>query len=301
MSGIEFAQLIGPSLLFLMMLGMGMAMTREDVTRVITEPRAVTIGTVNQMLVLPCIGFALASLFNVPGEIAAGILLLTLCPGGVGSNMISLLARGDAALSVTLTLISSCLIIFTLPPAFNFFLNHFVGQQSDIEFPVWTAIQRVFFITLLPIALGMLINRKWPELAQRSQVFVKSLGFLLMGLMIIGIAVKEWQLMVDYAEQAGMITLLLCSSTMLLGFLSARLFRLNRPQSTSISIEVGMQNSALAIVIAGMVGSADMAVPAVIYTMVVSGFSLALIIWANWLQPNQRQAQAPDPAVEKTA
>ncbi|MDX5298364.1 MAG: bile acid:sodium symporter family protein [Gammaproteobacteria bacterium] len=275
-------QWVGSALLFSMMLGMGMSMVWADIRRVVVYPRAVTVGTVNQMLLLPLLGWVLVSLFQPEPAIALGLILLTLCPGGVGSNVFSLLARGDAALSVTLTFISSCLIVLSLPLIFHWALLHFTGHALSLDLPVTDTMQRVFTLTLVPLAIGMLIRHYRPEWAQRCEPWVKVGGFVLLGLLIAGIVAKEFARIVDYAQRAGGIALGLCVGSMLLGFASARLLRLNRPQSIAIAIETGMQNSALAIVIAGMLNNPEIAIPAVIYTVFVSLICLGLVLHAQW-------------------
>lgn len=275
-------QWVGSALLFSMMLGMGMSMVWADIRRVVVYPRAVTVGTVNQMLLLPLLGWVLVSLFQPEPAIALGLILLTLCPGGVGSNVFSLLARGDAALSVTLTFISSCLIVLSLPLIFHWALLHFTGHALSLDLPVTDTMQRVFTLTLVPLVIGMLIRHYRPEWAQRCEPWVKIGGFVLLGLLIAGIVAKEFTRIVDYAQRAGGIALGLCLGSMLLGFASARLLRLNRPQSIAIAIETGMQNSALAIVIAGMLNNPEIAIPAVIYTVFVSLICLGLVLHAQW-------------------
>ena len=281
-------QILGTAFLFLMTLGMGMAMVGDDIRRILVYPKAVAIGTINQMMILPLVGLGLVLAFEVEPVIAVGLLLLTFCPGGVGSNVSTLLARGDAALSVTLTFISSCLIVLTLPLLTNASMEFFMGQTLTQKLPVGDTVWRVIGMILVPIALGMSIRRRWPGFALRAEHYVKISGFILMGVMITGIVIKDFQLILTYAERAGGIAFALCGITMTLGFFSARFFGLNRPQGITIAIEVGTQNSALAIVIASILNNSQLAIPALIYT-VANSLALVLIIgWANL--PKQRRA-----------
>ena len=135
MDSLSLVKLIAPVLLFLMTLGMGMTLVWDDVRNVVRYPKAVTIGAINQAVTLPLVGFGLVIAFAVPPEIAVGVMLLTLCPGGVGSNITTLLAKGDVALSVSLTLISGALIIFTLPILMNFSLSYFMGTALTDNAP----------------------------------------------------------------------------------------------------------------------------------------------------------------------
>lgn len=288
METISAVKLIAPALLFLMTLGMGMTMTWQDVRRIVVYPKAITIGTINQMVVLPLVGFILVITFDVKPEIAVGVLLLTFCPGGVGSNVSTLLAKGDIALSISLTLISGCLIIFTLPLLTNASMVYFLGEELTQTLPVWNTALRLVLMVLLPVCLGMLIKHRWPTFTERAERWVKFSGFVLLSVMIVAVMVKEYELVIEYSRQAGGIVTVLCVTTMAIGFGSARLFRLNRAQSTSICIEVGIQNTLLAIVIAGLLDRTSLAIPAMIYVVISSIMLFLVIAWAHLPQGNRQ-------------
>lgn len=281
-------QLISPTLLFLMTLGMGMTMTWRDVQRIVRYPRGIAVGVFNQSVVLPLVGFALVLALDVRPEIAVGVMLLTFCPGGVGSNISSLLARGDLALSVSLTLISGCLIVVTLPVLTNAAMVYFLNEPLSQTLPVGETALRLVLMVLVPVAIGMLVNHRWPAFSRRAQGTVKISGFVLLSLMIVGVLLTEFDTFLAYSQQAGVVITALCASTMTLGFVSARLARLDRAQSTSICIEVGIQNTLLALVIAGLLERAYLTIPAVLYVVVSSAMLLVVIAWANL--PLRRQA-----------
>ncbi|MCP5162815.1 MAG: bile acid:sodium symporter [Hahellaceae bacterium] len=283
-------QWVAPALIATMMLGMGMAMVPNDIRRIWQQPGAVFFGSLAQLILLPLIGLGLALAFNLPPVLAAGLMILTFCPGGVGSNMFSLLARGDAALSVTLTFISSSAIVLTLPTLVNAALAFFMETQTEVSLPVTDTIVRVFFLTLVPVAIGMTIRQRYPERALRAQGIVKWTGFTLMGLLVAGVILKEWQALTAYAHQAGWVSLTLCSLAMLTGFTGARLLRLSRPQATTIAIEVGMQNSALAILISTLLDMPELAIPAIIYTAIVSALCLIWVIASQWRWPGSSRS-----------
>ncbi len=286
MDTIDAVKLISPALLFLMTLGMGMTMTWDDVRRIVRYPKAMSIGAINQAVVLPLVGFLMVLAFDVRPEIAVGVMLLTFCPGGAGSNISTLLARGDVALSVSLTLISGCLILFTLPLLTNAAMVYFLGEELTRTLPVGETALRLVLMVLAPVALGMFINHRLPAFASRAERYVKISGFVLLSLMIVGVLVKEYQTFLEYSRQAGAVVTALCVTTMTIGFCSARLFRLNRPQSISICIEVGIQNTMLALVIAGLLGKAYLVIPSVIYVVVSSVMLILVIAWAHL--PSQR-------------
>lgn len=293
MQSAQTAQWLAPVLIATMMLGMGMSMVGSDIKRIWQSPKAVLFGSMAQLLLLPLIGWAIVVIFALPPVLAVGLLILTFCPGGVGSNLFSLLAKGDAALSVTLTFVSSCVIVFSLPVFVNWALEAFMQTSNTVSLPVWDTIYRVFFLTLVPVALGMWIRQHYPLLARRAQPWVKWSGFSLMGLLVAGIILKEWQALLGYATQAGAATLVLCVTAMSLGFAAARLLKLEKAQAITIAIEVGMQNSALTILIASLLGQDEMAIPAIIYTAWVSAicFIWVLIVLAIDL----RKSSAPMP------
>lgn len=296
MDSMTAVKLISPTLLFLMTLGMGMTMSWQDVQRIVRYPKAIGVGVVNQAVVLPLVGFAMVQAFDVSPEIAVGVMLLTFCPGGVGSNISTLLARGDIALSVSLTLVSGCLIVVTLPVLTNAAMGYFLGEELTRILPVGETALRLVLMVLVPVALGMLINHRWPDFTARAERYVKASGFVLLSLMIVAVLAKEYQTFVAYSQQAGAVVTALCASTMAIGFVSARLFRLNRAQSTSICIEVGIQNTLLALVIAGLLERAYLSIPAVIYVVVSSAMLLVVIVWANL--PTRRPAPASRSARE---
>ena len=143
-----------PLALAIVMLGMGLGLMPADFRRVTRQPKAVAVGLICQMVLLPLLGVLLAVLIPMQPAIAVGLIILAACPGGPSSNLMTYLARGDVALSVTLTAMSSLLTVFTIPVIANLALQHFMGQQSAIALPVGSTMLQIFLITLLPIAIG---------------------------------------------------------------------------------------------------------------------------------------------------
>ena len=144
--------------LIVIMLGMGLSLTFKDFRRVILYPKAIFVGLVNQLILLPLIGFGVASTLNLSPEIAVGIMILAACPGGPTSNLISHLAKGDLALSVTLTALSSLITILTIPFIVNFALSHFLEQGQLVELNILETIAQIFIIVVVPVTVGMLIR-----------------------------------------------------------------------------------------------------------------------------------------------
>jgi BASS family bile acid:Na+ symporter len=236
--------------LIIIMLGMGLSLTFRDFKRVFVYPNAIIIGLINQLVLLPLIGFLVAVAFSLPADIAIGIMILAACPGGPTSNLISHLAKGDLALSVTLTALSSLITIITIPFIINFALGYFLEAEQMIQLDVLQTVAQILVIVLIPVSIGMLIRRVRPNFAYKMAKPVRIASGVVLALVIIGIVVKERVHMVDYFQQAGLAALTLNVVTMVVGYYSARIFTIPQMQATSISIESGIQNGTLAITIA---------------------------------------------------
>ena len=258
------------SSLIIIMLGMGLSLVADDFKRIIVYPKAIMVGLVNQLILLPLIGFGIALVFPLSPEIAIGIMILAACPGGPTSNLIAHLAKGDTALSVTLTALSSFITILTIPFIVNFALIHFLEEGQMIRLDVVDSITQIFVIIIVPIVIGMLIRRYREGFAMRMARPVRIASAMVLALVIIGIVIKEKENFVSYFQQAGIVALLLNVTTMVLGYFSARLFRITGPRSISISIESGIQNGTLAISVAVvLLGSTELAIAPAIYSLLM--------------------------------
>ena len=258
------------SSLIIIMLGMGLSLVTDDFKRIIVYPKAILVGLVNQLILLPLIGFGIAVLFPLAPEIAIGLMILAACPGGPTSNLIAHLAKGDTALSVTLTALSSFITILTIPFIVNFALVHFLDQGQMIRLDVADAIKNIFVIIIIPIVIGMLIRRYATAFALRMEKPVRIASGIVLALVIIGIVIKEKENFVSYFQQAGIVALTLNLATMLVGYFSARLFRITDRRAISISIESGIQNGTLAITVAVvLLGSSSFAIAPAIYSLLM--------------------------------
>src|SRR5688500_18042690 len=176
-----------PLALGVIMLGLGLSLTIADFKRVVVFPRAVVIGLVCQMLLLPVVCFFVARGMGLPPELAVGLMLLAASPGGATANLFSHLAKGDVALNVSLTAVNSVLSLLTLPLIVNFAMESFMGAGQYIPMQAGKVIQ-VFAIVLVPVTLGMLVRGKKPALAERSAGPVKLLSAFVL-LFVVAIAV----------------------------------------------------------------------------------------------------------------
>jgi bile acid:Na+ symporter, BASS family len=270
-----------PAALFVIMLGMGLSLEPADFKRVLRYPKAVLLALVNQILLLPLIGFGLAYAFGLRAELAVGLMLIAACPGGPTSNLISHLAKGDTALSISLTAISSLITIFTIPFIVNFSLLHFMNQGQYISLDVPTTILQIVGITLVPVSIGMFLRQRKGGFAAKMERPVKLASVVFFFLIIAGAVLKERALLLDYLQLVGLSTASLNVLTMAVGYFSSRLFRLNRAQSITISIESGIQNGTLGIIIATtFLHNSSMSIPPAIYSllMFVSGLGIAYLL-----------------------
>ena len=259
-----------PVALAVIMLGMGLALIPDDFGRVLHFPRATIVGLSCQLILLPIVAFTMLWLIELPPTLAVGVMLLSLCPGGATSNLLSNLARADVALSITLTAVSSMITVFTIPVLVNLSMEHFIGEGKYMELPVLQTMLQIILITIVPVSLGMLIRWRSPQWAQRSEKPVKVASVVFIVLVIIAVIVRERDNIAGYFVQVGVIMLLINTVILVLGYFVSRIFRLSHPQCSAISIESAIQNGTLAITIATssmLLNNSEMSIPAAVYSM----------------------------------
>lgn len=280
-------QILLPLSLFIIMMGMGLSLQLKDFKRVVVFPKAVLLGTIGQLIVLPLLGFVVAYFMASSALIAVGIMLIAACPGGTSSNLITHLAKGDTALSITLTAISSLVTVITIPLIVAFSMDYFLADAQQFELPVLKTIVTLIMITLLPVSLGMLIRHFAADFAIRQEPRVNVFSGLFLVFLVVAIVVQQWQEVKAGFATTGLSTLTLNVSSMILGYVVAKLFLLNDRQSTSITIEIGVQNGTMAILIATtLLNSPTLAIPAAIYSLAMFTTSIVLIISQRYKSSN---------------
>ena len=272
-----------PFALFIIMLGMGLGLTVKDFTRIFVEPKAVIIGLIAQLIIVPVVGFLLAMFFPLSPELAVGVVILAACPGGPTSNLVTYLVKGNVALSITLTAISSLVTVFTIPLVVNLAMQQFMAESVALQLPFLKTVIQIAVITLIPVSLGMLTHHYAPTLAATIEKKVKWLSLFFLGLIIVGLLLKERENVSSFFLQVGGVTLTLNVLTMVLGYGLSVLTGLNRECAKAITVEVGIQNGTLAILIAStptFLNNPNMAIPAAVYALlmfVTSGIFVGLI------------------------
>ncbi|PHN02886.1 bile acid:sodium symporter [Flavilitoribacter nigricans DSM 23189 = NBRC 102662] len=285
-------QVFLPLSLAIIMLGMGMTLVPADFTRIVKYPKAILIGLTNQLIFLPILGFLLAVVFQLEPILAIGIMILAVSPGGPTSNLITQVCKGNIALSVTLTAITSFITIITIPLILSFALDYFgSGNGTPIEMPVLSTILQITVITVIPISIGMIIRRFRPGFSDRMERPMRIASTVIFILVFIAVVAANFSMIGDSMKRVGLVTLLLNIATMGLGYLTARLFRLKLKNAISITIESGIQNGTLAFVIATTILlNIEMAIPTVAYSiwMFVTG---GVLMW----QLGKRELETSEP------
>ena len=276
------SKVVLPASLALIMLGMGLSLTLDDFRRVVKFPKAIAVGVFLQMIVLPLIGLAVVTLMGMNDALAVGLMVLALSPGGVTSNMISFLARGDVALSVSLTAVVSLVTPFTIPLILAPVMDSLMGASQAIELPIVDTIVALMALTVVPVSIGMVIRRFAPKAAVRSEKAVKVLSLLILFVIIAGIMKQNWEKLPDFFAQTGVATLTLNVIAMAVGFFGARAMRLAREQCVTIGVEVGIQNGTTALVITGtLLANPVMSIAPAIYSLIMFGTGAVFGILVN--------------------
>ena len=278
-------QWVLPLTIAMIMLSMGLGLITDDFRRIFEKPKAVFIGLCGQLLLLPLLGFAVAFGFGLPPELAVGIIVLTACPGGAHSNLYASLARGDVALSVTLTAISGMLTVLTIPPLIKLATIVFASGGEVVVLPLLDTMGKIFLMMVVPIGIGMWLRSRSARWAARAERVVKPLAVSMLLLIVVGSIASQSTNVLGFAEQAGIPVLTLNLLAMLLGYYMARNAKLPANQCRSITLEVGIQNAALAFALAaGLLESINVAIPAILYSILVY-FTGLLVVVIGRLEP----------------
>ena len=243
----EVVTKIAPIALALIMLTLGLGLTTSDFTRVIKRPKDFLIGLICQVILLPIIAFVLIKILNVQPALALGVMIIAAAPGGVTSNILTKFANGDVALSVSLTAIISLLSILTVPfivikSADLLDINYLSKEISMSGISI-----KMFLVVTLPVVIGMLIRKFAQDFIIKSTALIEKISLTLFMIVFISIWLEEWDNIIMYISRAGVITLILNVTMMVLGFYVAKIFASGIEQRKCISLECGLQNGTLAV------------------------------------------------------
>jgi len=280
-------QIILPLTLFIVMLGMGLSLKLKDFFQLVQSPRPILVGLLCQMVVLPTVGYLLVTIFQLEKELALGFIILTLCPGGPASNVITYMFRQDTALSISLTSVVSFVAPFSIPVLTFVFMEMMAEGGQKFSLDIIPTIIQLLAITIVPVSIGMWLLSKFPKKAKAIEKPMVIFAVLLLFAVVTLIVINDWQNMTRYFVVTGTIAILLNFSAMVCGFLVASLFRLPSKQAVTISIETGIQNGALALFITGTIlDNLTMTIPTVTYSLIMfySGCLFAWLINGQWLK-----------------
>ena len=260
-----FATALLPVALAVIMTVLGLSLTPADFRRVIVFPRGVAIGLGNLILISPLLAFAIAELYALDPALAVGLVILGAAPGGTMANMLTHLARGDTALSITLTAISSVAAVITVPLYLELAIDHFGATGFGDDVGMGGVVARVLLITVIPLALGMYIRSRSPERVLEIEPRARLIALTVFFAVVIGAIASEYERVTENLDDVAAAALTLNVAAMAISFTLARLCRLDDRQSTAIAIELGIHNATLAIAVAATI-STVLTIPAAVYS-----------------------------------
>ncbi len=246
----EVVTKIAPIALALIMLALGLGLTGQDFLRVAKQPKDFLVGLICQLILLPIIAFLLLKIFNLPLEIALGVMIIAAAPGGVTSNVLTKFANGDVALSISLTAIISLISIISVP--FIVFKSAELLEVAEIskEISMIGISMKMFLVVTLPVIIGMLIRKFATNFVMSKSQLIERVSVFLFVIVFAAIWVEEWENIMGYIKQAGLITLVLNIVMMFIGYYVAKFLASGVSQRKSISLECGLQNGTLAVFVA---------------------------------------------------
>ncbi|MBO9411205.1 MULTISPECIES: bile acid:sodium symporter family protein [unclassified Ruegeria] len=272
-----------PLSLAIIMLSLGVGLEVADFRRVLTRGYPFAIGALCQVVLLPIAAFATVKLFALPSEIAVGFMILSFCPGGVTSNILSKLAKGDVALSVSLTAVISLLSMLTVPFLAAWSIAHFMGADAP-EVSITGLAVAMFLITTLPVAIGISIRHFATGFANRIESGLSKLATVLFVLVVLAALAANWQTFTENLGIMGSGLITLNVALLLIGLGIAKAANLSWDEAKTVSIETGIQNSTLGITLAALItgtesGFSPLALPSAVYGITMYVVAVPFLLW----------------------
>ena len=275
----ELVKLIGPLILAFIMFSLGIGLSLENFKRVIFQPKDFIIGAISQLVILPIVALILIFLFPIPTELKVGLILLAAAPGGVTTNVITKFAKGDVALSISLTAVISLLCFVTIPFIFSLTYPIITGQNLPFDYSIGSIIVQIFLITTVPVILGMIFKAIFPSFFARTENFFVKFSFILFVFVLFMAIYQELPNIKEYFAASGLITLTLNITILIIAYFLCNIFSINVPQKKTILIETGLQNGTLALVVTSLIFSEGIyLVPIATYALIMYAVILLYII-----------------------
>ena len=278
----EIVTKIAPIILALIMLGLGLGLKVEDFTRVLKTPKDFIVGFISQLIILPIVAYLLIIILRTPPEIAIGVMIIAAAPGGVTSNILTKFANGDVALSISLTAIISLISIITVPLIIFTSADLFGITNISENISMIGIALKMFLVVTVPVILGMII-RKFAEnfVVSKANIFDK-LNIILFAIFFVAAFYEERENFINFLKQAGLITLILNITMMIIAYYLAKAFASGIKQMKCIALECGLQNGTLAIFVSTQIFGADIlyVTPTAAYALImyITGFIFVFLL-----------------------
>lgn len=288
-------KIVLPLILAFIMFSLGLGLRGSDFGRVVKFPKAFGVGLFNQLILLPLAAFGIVMLFKPEPEIAVGIMILALCPGGVTSNVLTRIANGNTPLSISMTAIVSLISIVTVPILIALSVDHFMGVEGP-EVNVTRLGVQMFLLTAVPVGVGMLLTRLAPNFAKRIAGSVSKIALALFVFMIVAAIAKNWEVFSSNLPNLGPALVLLNIFLLAIGLLTAKAARLDTKDASTIAIESGIQNGILAIAVGTLIATLNSetlpptTVPAAVYGVTMYLVSVPFVMWRRKLRSGANEA-----------
>jgi len=267
-----------PLALAFIMFVLGLGLTGADFLRVIKQPRDFFVGAFSQIILLPIIAFILVKIWSIAPELAIGVMIIAAAPGGVTSNLLTSFAKGDVALSVSLTAIISLLCVITIPFIVLTSVELLGGSNLTQDISLLSMSRDMFLIVTVPVILGMLLRKFSSGVALKLEPIAKKVSIILFILVLLGAIAAERENVIFYFAQAGLITLILNVVMMIVAYYLAQSLASGTRQKKCITIECGLQNGTLAIFVATSIfGGGMYVIPAATYSLIMFATSLIFV------------------------
>ena len=272
-----------PLSLIFIMFTLGLGLTSNDFINLLHKPKPFFIGIMNQMIILPLVAFIIISLMGIKKEIAVGMMILASCPGGVTSNIITRLAKGDTALSISYTAVISLLTIFTLPIITGMSMKYFMGAEAPSINLLSLGIT-MFLVTAIPVGVGLLVRSKNKNFADTFEVTATKISTILFIIIIIGALASEWETFINNLFHIGPAIILLIAAMLIIGYKTSNWFKMNNQQSVTVAIESGIQNGTVGITIGNLIinpeiGLSILSIPSGVYGILMYFICLPFVFW----------------------
>ena len=267
-----------PLALAFIMFVLGLGLTGADFLRVIKQPRDFFVGAFSQIILLPIIAFILVKIWPIAPELAIGVMIIAAAPGGVTSNLLTSFAKGDVALSISLTAIISLLCVITIPFIVLTSVELLGGSNITKDISLLSMSRDMFLIVTVPVILGMLLRKFSSGVALKLEPIAKKISIVLFVLVLLGAIAAERENVISYFAQAGLITLILNVVMMVVAYYVAQFLASGTKQKKCITIECGLQNGTLAIFVATSIfGGGMYVIPAATYSLIMFATSLIFV------------------------